>query len=348
MAKHAVVVTVLLVASACSGSADTTAPVVTASVATTSAATPTTTVGITTVAPTTTQAPITTADARTTTTAASTFYPASDPGNDGGWVLRSDLSDEFDSGSVDLERWFIAGDPANSEQLDDSDGSSADWVGRAPGVFDPTNAVVQDGKLQLLIEWEPSSAMFPVLDDDGDPMLDEDCDCPYENYTVGGLVSRNSLQYGYAEIRAKAAPLPVSSAFWMIGNHFEIDVFEMIGEAGDGPDGSGAGISHLMPTTIHNWDVGDLDDNGYGEEYELEWGVAEDFHTYGAEWAPAAVIFYADGQEVGRITQQEAGLIWNTEELHIWIDNEVFIWEGLPSPERLPSEFLVDYVRVWQ
>jgi hypothetical protein len=26
----------------------------------------------------------------------------------------------------------------------------------------------------------------------------------------------------------------------------------------------------------------------------------------------------------------------------------VFIWEGLPSPERLPSEFLVDYVRVWQ
>jgi len=34
--------------------------------------------------------------------------------------------------------------------------------------------------------------------------------------------------------------------------------------------------------------------------------------------------------------------------LHVWIDNEVFIWEGLPSPERLPSEFLVDYVRVWQ
>jgi len=134
----------------------------------------------------------------------------------------------------------------------------------------------------------------------------------------------------------------------MIGNHFEIDVFEMIGEAGDGPDGSGAGYNHMMPTTIHNWDVGDLDDNGYGEEYELEWGVAEDFHTYGAEWAPDAVIFYADGQEVGRITQQEAGLIWNTEELHIWIDNEVFIWEGLPSPERLPSEFLVDYVRVWQ
>ena len=317
--NRAVALTLLLVASGCGGSSGTATP------------------ATTTASPTTAEAPVTTVGS-----------PISDPSNDGGWVLRPDLSDEFDSGSVDLEKWFIAGDPVNSEQLADSDGSAADWVGRAPGVFDPTNAVVQDGRLQLLIEWEPFSAMFPVLDDDGDPMLDEDCDCPYENYTVGGLVSRNSLQYGYAEIRAKAAPLPVSSAFWMIGNHFEIDVFEMIGEAGDGPDGSGAGISHMMPTTIHNWDVGDLEDNGYGEEYELEWGVAEDFHTYGAEWAPDAVIFYADGQEIGRITQQEAGLIWNTEELHIWIDNEVFIWEGLPSPERLPSEFLVDYVRVWQ
>ena len=39
---------------------------------------------------------------------------------------------------------------------------------------------------------------------------------------------------------------------------------------------------------------------------------------------------------------------WVPFPLHVWIDNEVFIWEGLPSPERLPNEFLVDYVRVWQ
>jgi len=37
------------------------------------------------------------------------------------------------------------------------------------------------------------------------------------------------MRFGYAEIRSKAAPVSLSNAFWLIGNHFEIDIFEMIG-----------------------------------------------------------------------------------------------------------------------
>lgn len=292
----------------------------------------------------------TTKKAEITTTVApiTTFLPLSDIENDGNWILRSDLSDEFNSSYIDLKKWFLAGDPNNSQELDDSDNSAADWIGRAPGVFDPTNVTIEEGNLKLLIEWEPYSEIFPVLDEDDEVIIDDDCNCQYEKYTVGGIISRNSIQYGYAEIRAKVPSLPISSAFWMIGNHFEIDIFEMIGAPGDGPYASDTRVSYMMPTTLHNWDIGDLDENAYGEEYELPWNISKDFHVYGAEWKSDEVIFYADGEEVGRITKEEAGVVWNTEELHVWIDNEIFSWEGLPTSESLPDKFIVDYVRIWE
>lgn len=278
-------------------------------------------------------------------------HPASDPDNTGGWVLRSDLSDEFSDGSLDSRKWFRAGNLSNRvvppEGTTETDGSAANWVGRAPSVFDPSNVGFSGTNLALSIEWKPDSERFPT-DESGAPFVDEECDCVYENYTVGGIISKANLRYGYAEIRSRAAPVTVSSAFWMIGNHFEIDVFEQIGRAGDGPDGSGAWGESLMPVSLHNWDIGGLDENGFSKYFELDWRTADDFHVYGVQWQPDKVIFYADGQEVGRISAEEAGAVWNVDYMHIWVDNETFYWEGVPAPDELPAAFLIDYVRVWQ
>ena len=34
-----------------------------------------------------------------------------------------------------------------------------------------------------------------------------------------------------------------------------------------GIDGSGPEAPYTMPVTIHNWDEGDLEDNGYGKSF---------------------------------------------------------------------------------
>ena len=257
------------------------------------------------------------------------------------------MSDEFNQGVFDSDKWYAAGESEYDIEAIDCGGSSVDWVGRAPSVFDTTNVNVNETHLILSTEWEPDSSYFPVMED-GEELIDEDCNCRYENYTTGGVISTGNMKYGYVEIRAKAAPTTVSSAFWLIGNHFEIDIFELIGKEGNGTDGSEAGVNHSMPTTIHNWDIGSLEDNGYGESYTLDWDVTEDFHVYGAEWKSNSIVFYADGVEVGSITKEEAGDVWNEDYLHLWMDNEIFSWEGLPTADELPAHFEIDYVRVWQ
>jgi beta-glucanase (GH16 family) len=274
--------------------------------------------------------------------------PLSDPLNLEGWLLRTDMSDEFNQGAFDTEKWHIAG----SEEYDlhtseNCDGSASDWIGRAPSVFDISNVNVNNTHLILSNEWEPHSSYFPVIQD-GEESIDDDCDCKYENYTTGGVITKSNMQYGYVEIRSKAAPVTVSSAFWLIGNHFEIDIFEMIGKEGNGTDGSGPDVMYMMPATLHNWDIGGLDENGYGEDYTLNWDVSSSFHVYGAHWSSESVIFFADGREIGSITKEEAGDIWNGDYLHLWIDNEMFVWEGVPNESELPAYFEIDYVRVWQ
>ena len=60
---------------------------------------------------------------------------------------------------------------------------------------------------------------FPVLDQEAEEIIDDVCKCRYENFTVGGVISKSNMKYGYAEIRSRATPVTVSSAFWVIGNH---------------------------------------------------------------------------------------------------------------------------------
>ena len=103
-----------------------------------------------------------------------------------------------------------------------------------------------------------------------------------------------------------------------------------------------------MPATIHNWDEGDLEDNGYGKSFSLNWNVSEDFHIYGAEISSEYINFYADGSKVGSINKRESGKIWNTDFMHIWVDTEIFSWEGFPKKNELPANFQIDYIRSWQ
>ena len=251
--------------------------------------------------------------------------PASDPSNAGGWVLRADMSDEFEGDRLDPDKWYVEG----------TDGQYKRWVGRAPSQFSANNVRVENGKLHITTKWEPDFAFSSKVN----PKYKS----PYETYTTGAVLSRETFLYGYMEIKCKAADAAITSSFWATGKGSELDVFEFVGDSKRGDK------DKRYPFATHDWSTGDGQANVWKDSVELDWRVADDFHVYGCEWSENGLKFYADGQLVKAITRAEMGKAWIlTQPLMIWVDSETFYWEGFPDEKDLPVDFEIEYIRVWQ
>ena len=177
-------------------------------------------------------------------------------------------------------------------------------------------------------------------------------------------------KYGYYEIRCR---LPKCdgwhSAFWLqspsIGAH---------------PDPASAGVEcDIMENYRQHTDgeiIGGVGYGGYGAEsvwpghVRVPYVETEDgWHTYAVDWSEEGYIFYFDGKEVLRqmapdvaVSNVEQFILVSTEchGYHRCFANEVVdagaegaakVWGGQPVPElydaKLPDEFIVDYVRVF-
>ena len=133
-------------------------------------------------------------------------YPLSDPGNNGNWVLQSALSDEFDTpGLPNTSKWRFGGE-GDCDTASESN-SAVCWDGRTFALFTRNNIQIDDnGILHLSTKFEPNNELyFPHLDEDGNEIIDDDCDCNYEKYTSGALVGKKGFKYGYMEVRAKVS-----------------------------------------------------------------------------------------------------------------------------------------------
>ena len=253
--------------------------------------------------------------------------PASDPHNTGNWVLKEDMSDEFEGDSVDADKWFVNG----------TDGKY-NWVGRAPSQFAPENVRVENGKMYLTTKWDPDYNYSKVVDSD-------DLDSPYGStpITTAAVISKNTFHYGYMEIKCKAADVSITSSFWATGKGSELDVFEFVG------DSKKEDNDRKYPFCVHNWAIGGLDVNGWCDSVELDWRVGDGMHVYGCEWDENGLKFYADGKLVRDVDKSELGKIWClTYPLKIWVDSETFKWEGFPEESDLPADYEIEYIRVWE
>jgi beta-glucanase (GH16 family) len=67
------------------------------------------------------------------------------------------------------------------------------------------------------------------------------------------------------------------------------------------------------------------------------------FHTFGLLWTPEEYVFYVDGQETWRT---QAGGVSQVPE-YLLLSDEVGDWGGDIETAKLPDEFQVDYVRVY-
>ena len=263
-------------------------------------------------------------------------YPASDPSNSGGWILRDDLSDEFDGPEIDTSKWFVQGE----------EGDYYIWKGRAPSQFAPHNVIVENGLLKLRSQWEPDFEFALGEGHEGNDYATHEGE--FIPVTTAAIVSHKRFLNGYMEVRSRSADAAMTSSFWMIGYESELDVYETMGNP---KIDSGSGITATMlKASVHDWQPpAERPTRKFGYVRELPWRVADDFHVYGAHWGPDYLKFYIDGELTHEVTQDEVGKDWVlTNPLEIWLDSEIFVWLGLPHEEELPADFEVDYVRVWQ
>ncbi|MFC2113442.1 family 16 glycosylhydrolase, partial [Bacteroidota bacterium] len=220
-------------------------------------------------------------------------YPLSDSTNAGGWVLNEVLSDEFEVSRLDTSKWFIQG----------TDGSyRSGWIGRAPSQFSTENVRIEEGKLKLQTRWETDFEFAEKLDYSYPEVEGEGR--AYENITTAAVICKNPVHYSYMEIRCKAGDASITSSFWALGNRQELDIFEFIGKPSK-PDKEF--IEKRFMSNMIDWTKPRETKRQWRGKYQLDWRVADDFHTYGCEWDENYLRFYADGELINSITKEELG-----------------------------------------
>jgi len=159
-------------------------------------------------------------------------------------------------------------------------------------------------------------------------------------YRSGVITTEKSLalKYGYAESRVQIpAGAGLWSAFWLTTtvpqDHSEIDIVEVLGqEPRQAYQVLHYGFGAKKGKALH-----------ISGEPELSAG----FHTFSVDWEPEHLIWYVDGVEKFRVTE-------NVPSVPMVLIVNLAVggkdaWSGPPSRNtEFPAELKVDYVRVYQ
>jgi beta-glucanase (GH16 family) len=177
---------------------------------------------------------------------------------------------------------------------------------------------------------------------------------PQSDYASGYLhtYDRWTQRYGYFEARMKLPTAPgLWPAFWMMpdrGNRadpqwkrqntadggMEFDIMEHLTRWGP----------HRYNIAMH-WDGYDKDHKSLGSDKIYVATDKDGYITAGLLWTPGSVVYYCNGREVlrwknPRIASVPAILMFTLP---------MGGWDNSPlQDDRLPADFVIDYVRVWQ
>lgn len=148
-------------------------------------------------------------------------------------------------------------------------------------------------------------------------------------------------RYGYFEVRMKMPPGPGTwPAFWLAAlkpvsssdANVEIDVIEYYGQFTD-----------AYRTAVHVWYKDQTKTRAEGEKIDVpDHSLVNDYHTYGVDISPQAIVFFVDGKVVwSRPTPRELN-----SPMYPLVN--LALGSGWPidkTPD--PSTLLVDYVHVY-
>ena len=187
-------------------------------------------------------------------------------------------------------------------------------------------------------------------------------------FTSGRLKSQGRLSFLYGRIEARMK-LPESQAmwpaFWMLGNNIdtiswpacgELDIMEHI-DGSTPPDSAGGPVAGYdwIAGSVHGGPSGSAEINGT-ERYHPAGFSAAAWHTYGMIWTKGEVQFYVDDPSQPYATFKATDAQWANHSWPFDAGPQFLIlnlavggsWPGnVDSTTVLPSEMLVDYVRVY-
>jgi beta-glucanase (GH16 family) len=221
------------------------------------------------------------------------------------------FNDEFDGVSLNTNRW---GFRLDSKLL---------------STQQPENVSVKDGNLEIALRKESVRG---------------------KNYTGGGVISRQTLVYGYYEARFKTPPAEGwHTAFWSMKHRFR-----------DQPPGPSA----LLELDFCEQDGGDPHFYSFGiinqsrhKKKGQSWNAGRwviedapdtsaDFHVWSCEFTPETTRFYFDG----KLTKELSSSGFPHDDMSVWLSVIASTLKGdrWVDESKLPNAVLCDYIRVYQ
>lgn len=250
------------------------------------------------------------------------------PPVDGDWVQTFD--EEFDKGTLDLTRWNIY--------------TPNYWDKRTH--FSKDNTIVKDGK--LILHYEKKTGYQNDNPNDTKTVGQTDYACGFAD-TFG----KWRQLYGYFEARVKLPKAPgLWPAFWTMPDRGP----ESGGDPGARASTKRGGMEHDILEFLSGWGPYRFNTafhwDGYGKEHKSA-GTAcnyvvpdkDGFITMGLYWVPGLAVYYAQGKEILRWESPRVCSVPS----HIMFNMVSGGWDNQPLEDaRLPDDFVIDYVRVWQ
>jgi len=263
------------------------------------------------------------------------------------------FSDEFNGSAVNTNKWnsgFLWGPYVtinNEEQV------YIDKLGmHQEHAYNPFK--MTGTSLKITAQEVSSAFTAPASPAENDDVWDQYLEYRYNadynpadvNYLSGILTSYESFQFthGYVEARVKMpAGQGLWPAFWLLNAYYvedspEIDIVEFLG--------------HETDTTYHTYHHFDVANNWAKistPSFEvLNPTATTQFHTYGVSWEAGQIIWYVDGIERHRVTNDEYKI--STQSMYVLLNLAVGgAWPGSPdATTNFPAEFEVDYVRAYK
>ena len=241
------------------------------------------------------------------------------PPVEGEWVQT--LKEEFDGDAINEKVWSFYGENYWDNQQTH---------------FAKANTVIGGGVVKLILEKKRGRH-----NDDPKRFQSE--------YATGFLQTRGKFtqRYGYFEARMKLPTAPgLWPAFWMMPDR-----------GGKGGGGTNAGgmefdvMEHLTRYGPHRYNIA-MHWDGYGKDHKSTGtdgayvrADKDGFVTAGLLWLPGKAVYYCNGKEVARWTNDRIASV--PSELMFTLP--VGGWDNdAVDDAKLPGEFVIDYVRVWQ
>ncbi len=245
------------------------------------------------------------------------------PPVDGDWTMT--FNDEFDEGTIDTNRWNIY-----TENY---------WDRRSH--FTKDNVILGGGMVRLRMERKTGH-------ENDDPKRKR------TQYAVGFLdtFGKWTQRYGYFEARMKVPTSPgLWPAFWLMPDRgpssdpqwkradtgsggMEFDIMEHLTRWGP----------YRYNIAMH-WDGYGKEHKSTGSEHNYVRPDKDGFITSGLLWTPGSAVFYCNGRIVAE---------WKCDRVSSVPSYPIFDmvtggWDNNPlEDDKLPADFTIDYIRVWQ